>query len=420
MTPSRRASADLPPRARRRPAARRPTTRADRPAPDVGAGRPPLRRVACPRRRWRGHAQPPGARRPRTAILHAAAALAAVLAALALAPSPADAWSDRTHFLITGEAVERLPEPLRGLLAGEADLKRLQEASAAPDGWRKADSPHYRPGEKPRHFFDIDALTDEAYPFANFPRDRAAAEKPFGPEPFREHGSGPWAAHDAFVAFVDALAHGRTALLFEQGGAMAHYAADLHMPFHTTKNFDGKETGNPGLHGALEIGLVHRRLETYAAEVRRGRRDVAYLADPRAALFDWLIEAHARAAPILEADAEARRKTAYNPAAHPEDLHDGDPERARPYYDALRAELQARGAPEALALRDASAHLAQLIYTAWVRAGKPLGLAPPEAAAKETPGVPYWLLALMAALAVVVLLPRRRPPRPVPPPEEPS
>ncbi len=108
-----------------------------------------------------------------------AACLAALLLVTVAAP-PALAWDDDTHEMIAAEAVARLPEPLRGLFPGTGPdfgsgdaLKRLQAAAIAPDtrvAKLKAEkSPLYQ-AERVKHFFDIDAITTEAYPFTGFPR----------------------------------------------------------------------------------------------------------------------------------------------------------------------------------------------------------------------------------------------------------
>ena len=258
------------------------------------------------------------------------AAVAAILVFIILivgAASAVFAWSDRTHFVMVEEAVRRLPEPLCGLFSDGAALARLKEASAAPDARRDAvrkqisTSPAEEQEalrrqyveEKARHYFDIDAVTTEPPPFAAFPRDRKAAEKEFGAKVFQEHGTALWAAEDAFGALVDALSRGAAADIFRAAGDLAHYAADLHTPMHVSKNFNGQLTGNDGLHKALEIGLVVRHEEFYAAEVRKGRTEVACVENVRDALFDALVQANARMAPIVEADTAARRKTGYNP-----------------------------------------------------------------------------------------------------------
>ncbi len=79
--------------------------------------------------------------------------------------------------------------------------------------------------------------------------------------------------------------------IFTAAGDLAHFAADLHMPLHVTKNYNGQLTGNKGIHKMLEVGLAKRYASFYAEEVVKGRTEPAYLADPQDRLFDWLIAA---------------------------------------------------------------------------------------------------------------------------------
>jgi hypothetical protein len=359
--------------------------------------------------------------------------LLAVVATTLFPAREARAWSDLGHYLITREAVERLPEPLKTLLSEGGNLERLQEDSIAPDQWRREEKDrerqaedrgeHYTAAEKPRHFFDIDQIAGKAgleYPFDGFPRGREAATALVGRETLDVYGWGPWAAADALEAFADAFAQGRADdPPRREAGDLAHYAADLHMPFHTTRNFDGQETGNEGIHFAVEVGLVKRNEPFFAAEIAKGRVVVVYVEDAEAALFAWLIAANGRVAPILEADSAARRATGYNPGL-PEnkaDLDDlpastgeagGQSERAASYYRALKQELDARGNPVAASMRDASADVARLLYTAWVRAGKPLSLHP-SAERRETVSSFPLEYTLLAGLALLILFwPRRR------------
>jgi len=354
--------------------------------------------------------------------------LAAGLLAVTLT-SAAFAWADRTHQLIVEEAVARLPEPLRGLLAEPAFMERLKKAALEPDERKKridkeaaAMPPNRREAilkkadeEKKRHYFDIDAITPEPAPFAHFPHDRAAAEKEFGAKAFEEHGTVPWAAEAAFDALVDAMTRGRPDDVLRAAGDLAHYSADLHMPLHVSKNFNGQFTGNDGLHKAVEIGLAVRNDPFYAAEVRRGRTEVAYVELVRDALFDWIVQANARVAPLLEADTAARAAAPYNPGDKArakeieQETEDPANEKSRPYYAALKKELEARGSPEAAAMRDAAAHLAQLYYTAWVRAGKPAGFSAAPANPEPVNISTYLLLVPSAVLLLVLFWPRRRP-----------
>jgi len=415
------------------------------PLPVHAVLRRPAGRAACSR--------PRRSRRPSQGRAAGVPLLLAAIAATLFPAGEARAWSDLGHHLITREAVERLPEPLKTLLSEGGNLERLQEASTAPDQWRREEKDRERQArdrgrqtsrsvepageyvtavERPKHFFDIDQIAGKAgleYPFDGFPRRRDAAIALVGRETLDAYGWGPWAAADALEAFADAFAQGRPDEVFRQAGALAHYTADLHMPFHTTRNFDGQETGNEGIHFAVEVGLVKRNAPFFAAEIAKGRGVVVYVEDPEAALFAWLIAANGRVAPILEADSAARRATGYNPGL-PEnkaDLDDlpastgppaarsrkadeagGQSERAAPYYRALKQELDARGNPVAASMRDASADAARLLYTAWVRAGKPLSLHP-SAERRETVSSFPLEYTLLAGLAMLILFwPRRR------------
>jgi len=367
-------------------------------------------------------------RRPAGRVARSRAAgaplLLAVVATTLFPAREARAWNDLGHYLITREAVERLPEPLKTLLFEGGNLERLQEASTAPDQWRCEEKDRERqaedrgeyvaPVEKPKHFFEIDQIAGKAgleYPFDGFPRRRDEAVKRVGRETLDAYGWGPWAAAEALEAFAEALAQGRPDdPPWREAGALAHYAADLHMPFHTTRNFDGQETGNEGIHFAVEVGLVKRNEPFFAAEIRKDRGTVVYVEDAEAALFSWLIAANGRVAPILEADSAARRAAGYDPGL-PEnkaDLDDLQSERAVPYYRALQRELDARGNPVAASMRDASADVARLLYTAWVRAGKPLSLYPSAERREPASFFPleYTLLAVLALL--ILFWPRRR------------
>jgi hypothetical protein len=366
-------------------------------------------------------------------------ALAAAFAALLLAAPPALGWGDDAHFLITREAVARLPEPLRGLFTKEGGLERLEAASIAPDQWRAeererevrlglTEDPHYAPAERPKHFFDIDAAADLfPYPFTNFPHDRAEAEHALGPDRLGRIGTGPWTVAETLGKLADALARGSGADVVRMAGALSHYAADLHMPFHVTANYDGQLTGNPGIHRALEIGLIKRYLAFYEAEVRKGREKVAAICDPRDTAFEWVLTSYDRTSLVLEADTIARRSTGYNPKDHERaeaggvaDLDNVESEQARPYYARLKEELDRRGAPEAAAMREAAEHVAQLLYTAYVAAGEPAGWRMSERArdaAERDGGHPVaavwaWAATLgaaaaLAAAAVAVSLRRR-------------
>jgi hypothetical protein len=350
--------------------------------------------------------------------------LAAVAVALgALVPLAALAWDDHIHELIVREAVTRLPDPLHGLLADENVMKRLEAASIAADARRQqlraAHSPQ-EAQERIKHFFDIDAISGKPYPFEGFPHDRAAAEKEFGADTFKKHGTAPWAAEDALEALTAALKKGAGEdAVVAAAGDLAHYAADIHMPLHVTHKDAAAGSPNAGLHLMLEVGLVKRYPDFYTAAVSKDRAEVSYLASPLDSIFQWILQAYKRSEVVLKADAQARAQTHY-PSDENEARNDIDKpgaERAAEYYRVLKEKLAAGALPEdgappeAAAMRDAAAHTADLFYTAWVNAGKPEKLAAAAAAApaSEDNSYTYWMLLGMVVLTVLLVLPRRRP-----------
>ncbi len=226
----------------------------------------------------------------------------------------------------------------------------------------------------------------------------------------QERGARTAAAAEALEALSAALSGEGADAVFTAAADLARAAVALHWPCHETENSDGARTGNHGVARAVGVGLIARYEDIYTEAIRRGRRPARYLREPADRLADWAAEAHERIAPILEADTVARNEATYNPAQHPEDLAALDAAAARPYYEALKRELDRRDSPEAAALRDAAAHLADLVYTAWVQAGKPLALrTAAEAPAAGDTSSPYWLLALAVGMLVILLWPRRRP-----------
>src|SRR6185503_8440575 len=72
-------------------------------------------------------------------------------------------------------------------------------------------------------------------------------------------------------------------------------------PLHSTDNYDGRQTGQQGVHARFERYLFERyesRLTTVPPTPRT-------MASPRDAAFDAMLDSHRLVAPLLEADREA-------------------------------------------------------------------------------------------------------------------
>ncbi|MBN2584092.1 MAG: hypothetical protein JXL80_13585 [Planctomycetes bacterium] len=430
------------------------------------------------------------------------ALLRVLLVSLAAAALTA-AWGRDAHEVVTREGLSQLPPPLvteldndpmlaailsqvmgpdkrvaqlrteaqrlQGELdaaTGEADKKRLgPQAEAA---WRR-----YRQ-ERSKHFFDLDALTDEPPPYATFPHDHKTAalkaaeyllqHKPqeaaelLGEDPknpatrydpkdrsrwaqlgeaaLARHGTLPWVIRDQVLRLEETFRQGRHDRLAEVIGDLSHYVGDLYQPLHTTQNYDGQATGNRGVHAAFEIYLVIRQksLEPQRYE----RLPPQYLSpydaveDVPAAVFAQVGRNAKLAEQIFAADTEARKRS----GATDEDfayLKTLDREAADDLF--RRKDTQGLDARQKRLLRHseelsrilteeyddlprramgvAASMVSSLVYTAWLHAGRPDPSASGAAAEKdaERPLI-SWDLVIFGGLAALMLtmLLRRRRP----------
>lgn len=277
--------------------------------------------------------------------------LAVLLAACALvAPAPASAWGFEAHKFIMGRAISLLPPQIRPFF--EASRVIVVEHAIDPDLWRTAGWAE----ESTRHFLDMDAYG--THPFTALPRDLDEAIKKYGLEFVTKNGTLPWRTlemHERLVeAFRQKETYSRENIQFFSS-LIGHYVADAHVPFHATLNHDGQLTQQSGIHVRFESELFER----YRTWIRISPRPAFRIPDPRAFLFDTLVDSFVLVDPLLDADRRA--------AAGRELYDDG-------YY----AMFFGKGRPLLeRRLSESITGVASMITAAWVEAGRPA--LPPQA-----------------------------------------
>jgi hypothetical protein len=271
---------------------------------------------------------------------------------------------------VNGHAVRLLPADAPAFF--EKHKKELIEQSVEPDLWKRKGHRHYQAAEGPRHYINIDRFM--AFPFAGFPENRVAAEARFGKREITDAGTVPWRIEEVFQFLVDALKRHNRDDILRWASALGHYAADIHVPLHVTKNHDGEETGNKGIHARFESDLLEAfeaefdaRSFVLASILSPGRfkpflprpgellaADQFPIADRISFAFGVVRESYAGIAPILEADKRWRQGNAKRSS--------------KPYLDGMKRDvghiLIDRLAKSALAT-------SRLWYTAWIAAGRP-------------------------------------------------
>jgi hypothetical protein len=267
---------------------------------------------------------------------------AAVLAAVLLAaPQLARAWGANAQRLVTSKAVETLPPDIRGFFEANRDF--LSRHVTEPLDWL-AKNPS---AERRNHYLYLDHYGK--FPFDSLPRDYKKAVAKFTKSKLEGSGVLPWQigvySQKLTAAFRDHdWEQARLAAAY-----LAAYVAQADDPFHTTENFDGHLSGQPGVDLRFGSSLVDR----FSIFFPMRPNDAVFLRDPTDHAFDACMSAHIWLDNILLADRRAR-----------EGLSDYTDE----YYDRF---YNLAGAIVIRQLSDAATDVGSYWLTAWINAGRP-------------------------------------------------
>ena len=267
---------------------------------------------------------------------------AAVLAAVFLAaPELARAWGANALRLIANKAVEILPPDIRGFFEANRDFLS-RHVSEPLDLLAKNPLT-----ERRNHFLYLDHYGK--FPFDSLPRNYKAAVAKFTKTKLEASGVLPWQIGVYSQKLTAALRDHDWEQARLAAAYLAAYVAQAHDPFHTTENFDGHLSGQPGVDLRFGSSLVGR----FSVFFPMRPNDAMFLSDPTDHAFDACLSAHAWLENILLADRRAR-----------EGLSDYTDE----YYDRF---YNLAGAIVIRQLTDAATDVGSYWLTAWINAGKP-------------------------------------------------
>jgi hypothetical protein len=272
-----------------------------------------------------------------------AAGAAAVVAALSvlISPRPARAWGAAAERLIANKAVETLPPEVRGFFEANRDF--FSHHVAEPLDWLEK-KPLI---ERRNHFVYLDHYGK--FPFTSLPRNYQAAVSKFTKSRLESSGVLPWQIGVYSLKLTAAMRDHDWEQTRLAAAYLAAYVAQAHDPFHTTEDFDGHLSGQPGVDLRFGSNLVDR----YSLFFLLRPNDAIYLSDATDHAFDACMSAHSWVENVLLADRRARGG-----------LSDYTDE----YYDRFYNEA---GAILIRQLTDAAADVGSYWLTAWVNAGRP-------------------------------------------------
>jgi hypothetical protein len=210
---------------------------------------------------------------------------------------------------------------------------------------RKGDDP----AEGPKHYIDIDSyegfVEEGTIPHA---LEDCIAE--YGAGFVADNGYLPWATLAMYDSVVNCMRREDWANAKKYAADLGHYVADGHMPMHLTRNYDGQFTGNKGIHARYEIDMIER----YHDKIVYEGTHATLVDDPTEYIFNYIYANYPYMDSILIADDYGTEM--------------GNGNTSEQYYMALWERTE--NLTNKL-FSEASHALAELLYSAWVEAGRP-------------------------------------------------
>jgi hypothetical protein len=264
-------------------------------------------------------------------------------------------WGFFGHRQINRLAVFTLPVEMAGFY--KKNLDYLEAASVNPDRRR-----YSVPEEGPRHYIDLDGYGDSAV--WKLPRYAAEANKQLGADSLLAHGSLPWHLFAMYARLRDAFLVGDPDAILRLSAELGHYVADAHVPLHTTSNYDGQQTKQPGIHALWESRLPELFFGGYQFWVGRA----TYVERVQLRAWDIVVHTNSLVDSVLTLDQQLQRT--WGEAKFSFETKGKQTQRvvsqgyARAYHDALQGMVERQMQASVKALGD-------FWYTAWVDGGQP-------------------------------------------------
>lgn len=268
-----------------------------------------------------------------------------ITAILGLSPglaagTSAYAWGPTAHRLVNRWAVETLPAEMHGFF--EANRQFLIDHANDPDTWMAKD-----PFERKHHYIYLDKYG--IFPFLSLPHSFKAATDQYGKSRINRDGLLPWQIGEYSLRLTNAFKAQNWEEVKLDAAALGHYMADATDPLHTTQNYDGQLTAQPGLEERFDIRLVDRFSNFFIL----APQEAVKIDDPTEFAFQTALEAYTWVDHIVFEDRRSLEGlTSYN-----ED-----------YF----SRFYSRVGSTAMQQINAAAHDAgSYWYTAWLNAGRP-------------------------------------------------
>ncbi len=156
-------------------------------------------------------------------------------------------WGFYAHKTINYAAVFTLPTEMFGFYKTHANL--IREMAVNADKRR-----YILENEAPRHYLDADFYED-VVPLDTIPHHFDSAVSRYGLDTILAHGIVPWHVVSVKWWLTKAFVNKDVQGIIKLSADLGHYVGDLHVPLHSTHNYNGQLTDQHGIHGFWESRL---------------------------------------------------------------------------------------------------------------------------------------------------------------------
>jgi hypothetical protein len=265
-------------------------------------------------------------------------------------------WGFFAHKRINRLAVFSLPPEMVGFFKDH--LQYITENAVNPDRRRYAVV-----GEAEKHFIDADAFGDSAV--YKLPRHWQQAVEMYTEDSLRKYGIGPWNAYRVKLQLTEAFKNKNQTAILRLSADLGHYLADINVPLHTTKNYNGQLTDQIGIHAFWESRIPELLADDYDLFIGKAE----YLPQPQLTAWEAVIQAHEALDSVLIFEKELSKKFPADKKYSYEERGNINTrvyskEFTRSYHQMLDGQVERQ-------MKKSIKMIADFWYTAWVDAGQP-------------------------------------------------
>jgi hypothetical protein len=263
-------------------------------------------------------------------------------------------WGFFAHKKINTLAIYTLPVYM--ITFYKRHQKEIEDLSVLPDQRR-----YIMDNEASRHYIDLDRYKISDIHYTTW----AEITKNIHSDSLVKHGIVPWHIPILYQQLKYAFVRRDTVMIIKLSAEMGHYVGDLHVPLHTTSNYDGQKTGQTGLHAFWESRipeLLNEALEEWVGPA-------TFIPNISKSTWDWVLESHREVKILI--DQEAKLNSTFKQSKKYTFEKKGgvlqknySVEYSKKYHQVLDHQIENR-------FQSAYKHVGDIWYSAWIEAGQP-------------------------------------------------